>query len=263
LGNLHKEINQKSKTGNLMLHSRLLHHFPNQVPDPPLQPVVPEAQPSAATELPALNRIMRFASFQILLIATAFVFLVWIYIIFISPLLASVFSGQQPTDIKSLFIGILPDITVYSAIGASITTLSLLYLWEALRRLEKMDELNFSASTVLTLLLIISSLAGIACELVILNYFIPQFFNGSSPSILPLPTSGSYLVLQYIAGTAEIAALVGFIGGEMLGLWRVGSRYNEVIIKVGAIFFIIPLLDILAPFLVMAGVRRAKKRYSQ
>ena len=57
-----------------------------------------------------------------------------------------------------------------------------------------------------------------------------------------------------------VTILVGVIGGQILGLWRVGSRYNETVIKVGAIFTIIPLLNIVAPILVLIGAYQVKGR---
>jgi RNA polymerase subunit RPABC4/transcription elongation factor Spt4 len=56
-----------------------------------------------------------------------------------------------------------------------------------------------------------------------------------------------------------ILLLLGDIIGIVLGLWRVGERYNSTAIKVGAIFFIIPYLDVLAPILVFIGAHSAQK----
>jgi len=59
---------------------------------------------------------------------------------------------------------------------------------------------------------------------------------------------------------AGILALIGIIGGQILGLWRVGTRYDQTLIKLGAIFTIIPLLNIVAPILVLIGAYEAKGR---
>ena len=56
-----------------------------------------------------------------------------------------------------------------------------------------------------------------------------------------------------------ILLLLGDIIGIVLGLWRVGERYNSTAIKVGAIFFIIPYLDVIAPILVFVGAHSAQK----
>ena len=60
-----------------------------------------------------------------------------------------------------------------------------------------------------------------------------------------------------------IQALVGTVGGQLLGLWRVGSRYNSTIIKVGAIFVIIPLLNFVAPILILIGAYQVRGSLSK
>ena len=65
------------------------------------------------------------------------------------------------------------------------------------------------------------------------------------------------LALLVIGG---ILAIVGLIGGEILGLWRVGTRYDSTIIKVGAIFVIVPLLNYVGPILLLIGSLEAKKK---
>jgi Protein of unknown function (DUF973) len=56
--------------------------------------------------------------------------------------------------------------------------------------------------------------------------------------------------------------LIGLIGGLMLGLWRVGGRYDNSLIKISAILIIIPILDIVVPFLMIFGVWQARKKIS-
>jgi hypothetical protein len=46
----------------------------------------------------------------------------------------------------------------------------------------------------------------------------------------------------------------------ILGLWRVGTRYDETIIKLGGIFSIIPILNIAAPVLVLVGAHSARNK---
>ena len=71
---------------------------------------------------------------------------------------------------------------------------------------------------------------------------------------------GSLFVDFALLAVGVVVLLVGVIGGQILGLWRVGSRYNETVIKVGAIFTIIPLLNIVAPILVLIGAYQVKGR---
>ena len=72
---------------------------------------------------------------------------------------------------------------------------------------------------------------------------------------LSLVLFGAVLVI-----IAAILLLLGDIVGIILGLWRVGVRYNNTLIKVGAIFYIIPYLDVLAPVLVFIGANSVEKK---
>jgi hypothetical protein len=55
-------------------------------------------------------------------------------------------------------------------------------------------------------------------------------------------------------------AFVGIVGGQVIGLWRIGERYDAAVIKLGAIFTVVPLLNVVAPILVLIGVHEAKGR---
>jgi hypothetical protein len=69
----------------------------------------------------------------------------------------------------------------------------------------------------------------------------------------------AYIGLILLGG---ILSLIGYIGGLILGLWRVGSRYNQTTLKIGAIFQIIPLLQLVAPILIILGANDAKNTLS-
>ena len=51
-------------------------------------------------------------------------------------------------------------------------------------------------------------------------------------------------------------ALLAFIGwiGLLIGVYRIGKRYDSTLTKVGAILYIIPLLNIIAPILAFVGI---------
>jgi hypothetical protein len=65
-----------------------------------------------------------------------------------------------------------------------------------------------------------------------------------------------------VAGTAAgaLLALIGGVGGLILGVWRIGSKYDETMLKAGAIFIVIPFLNILAPILILLGASSVKGR---
>ncbi|MGC2788572.1 MAG: DUF973 family protein [Thermoplasmata archaeon] len=56
-----------------------------------------------------------------------------------------------------------------------------------------------------------------------------------------------------------ILAIVGWIG-LVIGLYRIGKRYDSTITKVGAILTIIPVLTVIAPILILVGISASLHR---
>ncbi|MGA7922778.1 MAG: DUF973 family protein [Thermoplasmata archaeon] len=63
--------------------------------------------------------------------------------------------------------------------------------------------------------------------------------------------------LFYLETLLLFGLLLTFLGviGLLIGIYRIGSRYNSTITKVGGIFYILPGLSLVAPFLVLAGAQ--------
>ena len=59
---------------------------------------------------------------------------------------------------------------------------------------------------------------------------------------------------------SAILLILGDIGGIILGLWRVGDRYDSTAIGIGAIFYLIPFFDVLAPIFVFIGAHSAQHK---
>lgn len=70
---------------------------------------------------------------------------------------------------------------------------------------------------------------------------------------------GGIVAAGLLVIVGAIAALIGIIG-LILGLWRAGERYDETLLKVGGILFIIPYVDFVAPILVFIGALNAQKK---
>ncbi len=74
---------------------------------------------------------------------------------------------------------------------------------------------------------------------------------------------GFFLIMGIIAGILSFVAVVllilGIIG-VILGLWRAGTRYDNTLIKIGGILYIIPYASIIAPILVFIGANSVEKQ---
>lgn len=135
------------------------------------------------------------------------------------------------------------------------------------RDLTKVDNSKFSLPWKFMIVLIIGNVL-LAGGLITLFNAIPniiaQAATGSgTPSAAFFSTISSLLLAALIVIIGGIMAIIGTIGGRILGLWRVGVRYNSTIIKVGAIFVIIPILAIVAPILILIGAYEARGHLSK
>ncbi len=83
---------------------------------------------------------------------------------------------------------------------------------------------------------------------------------GQPINSFPAGSLGVFLGGLVITSIGGIIAFVGIIGGPILGLWRMGSRYDDTLIKVAAILLIIPLLDFVSPILLLVGAHNVKNR---
>jgi hypothetical protein len=100
------------------------------------------------------------------------------------------------------------------------------------REFSKVDNERFSIPSKLMLLLLVGSGLAAISVFPIFNS-IPNIValapsgSGPSPSTSFFSAIGSLVVYFLLLAIAGILGLVGVIGGEILGLWRVGSRYDE------------------------------------
>jgi uncharacterized protein DUF973/zinc ribbon protein len=177
-------------------------------------------------------------------------------------------NGNPPSTTSAIFDGFgtnfLTILAVTSVVGLVFETIIFLQLYSAFKSLAKVDRPRFRIPSVLTLLLVISVPILLVGDLIVISGFVP-FFNsigqGVAQQISSLPQGyGTFAAGGFIAFIGGIVAFVSIIGGPMLGLWRMGSRYESTSFKVAAIFFIIPGLDIIAPILLLVGAHQANNK---
>lgn len=147
----------------------------------------------------------------------------------------------------------------------AIEVVGMIFLTLGFRGLKLVDSPRFSTPSIMMIVLIIGTLISGAGVIPLFNGIpailaqVPSTPN-STPSAGLVAALGSVVVFALVAGVGGLVTLVGLIGGLILGLWRAGSRYGEPLFKIGAIFVIIPLLDVVAPILIWVAARQAKGR---
>jgi hypothetical protein len=170
-------------------------------------------------------------------------------------------STQQ---VSSALGPIFQEFTLVMPISLGIELVAILALLIGLREFSRVDPSRFSVPSKLMYLLVIGVIIAGAGAILLFNS-LPAIIaqapsSGSTPSSAFMSSIAGLLAFAALAFIGGILALIGVIGGQILGLWRVGSRYNETVIKLGAIFVIIPLLNIVAPILILVGASQAKGR---
>ena len=156
-----------------------------------------------------------------------------------SAILSRELPGSPLTGISALFFVAL--------VGIVIGFISILLYRSAFRDLREVDGRMFAAPYTFTTVLLV----GFAILILALLFFI----GGIAALSLSLVVFAAILAI-----IAAILVILGDIIGIILGLWRVGERYDNTFIRVGAIFYIIPYLDVLAPILVFIGANSVEKK---
>jgi len=234
----------------------------NQQPGTPYQPGQTTAS-DVQVESAALIRITWYAVIQIAGVAGSIV----TYLLFLPGFFSkfpSTSSGTtSPSDVANWLQGLLPSLMVVILVMFAVGLIAVFLLLSAFRRLSKLDRQNFSTPATLTILLFVGAVvAGIG--------LIPLFWMLSSllSNIVQNPTTYTFaggqvtnlVVAVALILIAGILSIIGVIGGEILGLWRVGTRYDSTAIKISAIIIIIPYLNWAAPVLLLVGALDAKNK---
>lgn len=71
--------------------------------------------------------------------------------------------------------------------------------------------------------------------------------------------SGSFGGGFALAGIGVILALVGFVG-VLIGIWRLGSRYDDGMFKAGAVLLIFPILDLIGAILILVAAHDCRRK---
>jgi hypothetical protein len=230
-------------------------------------PVGVSPQPQAqADEKSALQKVIWFGVLQLVGLVAGWVLGFYVFgTVFTTPSTYNLPPNPSPAQVGAALGPLFQGLSLLVPIVAIVQIVAVVVLAMGMRQFRTVDRERFSVPSVLTLLM----LAGA----IIATVGLVPFFNAIPNIIAQAPSNSSAAPSSAFASAIAsllvdilflliggILGLIGLIGGQILGLWRVGSRYNETIIKLGAIFAVIPLLDIVAPILIIVGAFQAKGR---
>jgi hypothetical protein len=233
-------------------------------PPPPSSSYMPTNIPSVFgdADRKALRKITIFSAIILALLVISFV-----STFFLNPFgyLFVVNRNPSSTTTFSFIPNFLTIFAAFIVVAIVLEATTYQQLRSAFKSLATVDKPHFRIPSMLTLLLMIVLPILLLGYLAILSGLQPllneisqnggRTINSVPPGSLGPLLGGSVLV--FIGG---ILCLAGLIGGPILGLWRVGSRYDDTLIKVAAILLIIPLLDIITPILLLVGAHNVKNR---
>lgn len=159
-------------------------------------------------------------------------------------------------------------VEISSIVTAVVYITGLVLVRSSFKTLERVDRPRFHVPSILVLVLLAALPVLYAGEAVVISAIQPLVkyvathpaTNSTiTPTTLP-PEFGAMISGAGILALGGLIGLIGLIGGIMLGLWRVGGRYDNSLIKVSAILIIIPVIDVIVPILLLIGVRQARNK---
>lgn len=147
------------------------------------------------------------------------------------------------------------------ASGSSLifTLIELIYYREAFHTLSPVDPQFKTPSTLVLLLLVMLVIVFALVIGVFVELASAIACAAGNPITSTCINAGATLDLVGAIGVALIVVLIGYIG-LLVGIWRLGTRYGELMFKIGAIMTIIPVLNIVGVILVFIAARSARSR---
>lgn len=141
----------------------------------------------------------------------------------------------------------------YVGAAAALAVVALLLYRRGFRALAEVSA-EFSTPSTLALVALIGVVlvfAGLGLLLAALAQAISCAGAGNPITSSCLLTGGFWGGIALVL-VGALVALVGYIG-VLIGIWRLGSRYDRATFKVGAILLIIPYLSVVGYLLILVG----------
>ncbi|MDA4127804.1 MAG: thermopsin family protease [Thaumarchaeota archaeon] len=137
------------------------------------------------------------------------------------------------------------------------------YLRLGFRALSKADQPKFGAQVTFTTVFAVGLVILIGFYEVYLFAVFPLFITPTSPGLFSSSGLALFLAVGLALTISAIVTLAGLIGGVILGLWRVGSRYGRTWLKAASIMSVIPVVNMVAGIafiLIFRNLKHASSR---
>ncbi len=160
-------------------------------------------------------------------------------------------TGSTTAGLSSL-VSFLEIIIGIDLVTTLISAVGMYFFAKAFDGLNSVSRGEFSfPRTSAYILMVLPLIIVLVVFYLVVGILIP--LSSSTPS-----TSQSSAIAGTLFGLIGVIALVGIIAfiaaiGFLIGLWRVGTRYDSTLIHVGAIMLIIPILSMIGIILILVG----------
>ena len=149
------------------------------------------------------------------------------------------------------------------AVGGVLTLLELGFYRSGFRTLAEEDP-RFRTPATLTIVAMIGYAMLLLGAAVLINDLVQAVNSCSGGASNGTLTSGCLFTGSFwgslaLIGVGAIVALVGFIG-LLIGIWRLGDRFDDSLFKVGAVLSIFPFLQIIGAILILVGAHSGLAR---
>lgn len=166
---------------------------------------------------------------------------------------------------SSTVTGSATSVYAVAALSAAGIVVAMLMLWNYRRAFASLAtyDSQFSTPATLTLLAIIA----IGVLFLVLFGLLALVFQAITCSGIGMPLKtgcinvGALIGLAVLLFAVAIVALIGYIG-FLIGVWRLGTRFDNGLFKVGAVLLIFPVLNIVGLVLLLVAARATRARIS-
>jgi hypothetical protein len=151
-------------------------------------------------------------------------------------------------------------VTGIAVAGIVLSILSFWFYRSGFLALRTIDS-RFSSSPTWALMVIIGlAMVMFGLVIVIIGLLSTLSCSGTSTMIpLSCVNLGALLGGLALLLIGVIVLLIGYIG-TLVAIWRLGTRYNEALFKVGAVLLILPFLSVVGQILILVGASGVRRR---
>lgn len=228
--------------------------LPTYPPGSPQWVLVPPRAPAPSRELdePVLNHLQLAAIISLVGAALG---------IFIDLALGPLFHLDLTTALTAggvTVVTILYELELFVVLSVVLTVTSLYFLRLAFARLAPVDD-EFRSPSTLSLVGIVGLVIVVLGLLLVIQALIGTI--NCAGTMRPVPTSCAEIgALLGGVGVLLLGAIIAIIGiiGVAIGIWRLGTRYNEDIFHIGAVLWII--IPVVGQILVLYGISKVRQR---